>query len=181
MQDIATELGISATGLSLNDSRVRALLGKPSGAISLSDAYGKSSWAATNTLTPRYYSAWPDIPSMTRNTWSFATAGTLGPNQIGELSPRTITTSSGAVVTFTRIEASLNATGAKGVSISYTISPNKATVAFTMSTANHKTDVDGSGSYGTGGFGGAGGALLFDDIQCAANANGTLQIKLTAT
>lgn len=39
---VATELGIGATGLSLNDSRVRTLCSKPSGAISLADARGKS-------------------------------------------------------------------------------------------------------------------------------------------
>lgn len=41
---VAAELGISAAGLSLNDSRVRALAGKPSGTISMSDLYGKSSY-----------------------------------------------------------------------------------------------------------------------------------------
>jgi hypothetical protein len=41
---INTELGRSATAaISLNDTAVRALAGKPSGAISLSDFYGKSS------------------------------------------------------------------------------------------------------------------------------------------
>lgn len=39
---IAAELGIAATGLSLNDSRVRQLAGKPTGAISLADFYGKT-------------------------------------------------------------------------------------------------------------------------------------------
>lgn len=40
---INVELGKPATGqISLNDSDVRALLGKPSGQISLSDAYGKT-------------------------------------------------------------------------------------------------------------------------------------------
>ena len=33
MAQVAAELGISATGLSFNDSRVRALAGVPSGAI----------------------------------------------------------------------------------------------------------------------------------------------------
>lgn len=42
MAQVAAELGISATGLSLNDSRVRALAGKPSGVISFSDLHGKS-------------------------------------------------------------------------------------------------------------------------------------------
>ncbi|MBL0603828.1 hypothetical protein JD542_18510 [Aeromonas dhakensis] len=40
--EIAVELGIGATGLSLNDSRVRTLLGNPSGAVYMSNAYGKS-------------------------------------------------------------------------------------------------------------------------------------------
>lgn len=42
MQDVAVELGIDPTGLSLNDSRVRALAGVPSGAISFADLRGKS-------------------------------------------------------------------------------------------------------------------------------------------
>ncbi len=42
MNEIAAELGIGATGLSLNDSRVRTLLGNPSGAVYMSNAYGKS-------------------------------------------------------------------------------------------------------------------------------------------
>lgn len=40
--EVAVELGIGATGLSLNDSRVRTLLGNPSGAVYMSNAYGKS-------------------------------------------------------------------------------------------------------------------------------------------
>lgn len=39
---IATELGLAATGLNLNDSRVRSLAGKPTGAVSFSDFYGKT-------------------------------------------------------------------------------------------------------------------------------------------
>lgn len=41
--DIRTELGLTGT-ISLNDSIVRALLGKSSGAISLSDGYGKAAY-----------------------------------------------------------------------------------------------------------------------------------------
>jgi hypothetical protein len=44
MSQIAAELGISATGLSLGDSRVRALAGKPTGALSFLDLYGKTSF-----------------------------------------------------------------------------------------------------------------------------------------
>lgn len=47
MAMIATELGISPTGLSLNDSRVRTLAGVPSGAISMSNLYGKSNVFST--------------------------------------------------------------------------------------------------------------------------------------
>lgn len=43
MAMIAAELNISASGLSLNDSRVRALAGKTSGAISFADLRGKTS------------------------------------------------------------------------------------------------------------------------------------------
>jgi hypothetical protein len=43
MSDISVELGLSgSSNKSLNDSDVRSLLGKSSGAISMSDAYGKS-------------------------------------------------------------------------------------------------------------------------------------------
>lgn len=49
--DIAAELRISAEWLSLGDSRVRALLGHPTGAVYMSSAYGKSS-GSTFTLTP---------------------------------------------------------------------------------------------------------------------------------
>lgn len=47
MAQVAAEIGISATGLSLNDSRVRQLAGKPSGAISFADLLGKA-WAFLN-------------------------------------------------------------------------------------------------------------------------------------
>lgn len=42
MSQIAQELGIDATGLTLNDSRVRDLAGKPSGPVWFSDFWGKS-------------------------------------------------------------------------------------------------------------------------------------------
>ena len=41
MAQVAAELGISATGLSFNDSRVRALAGVPSGAIQMAILRGK--------------------------------------------------------------------------------------------------------------------------------------------
>ena len=43
LADVNVELGLSATAqISLNDSAVRTLFGKPSGAISMSDGYGKA-------------------------------------------------------------------------------------------------------------------------------------------
>lgn len=49
MAMVAAEIGISASGLSLNDSRVRQLAGRPSGAISFADLHGKS-WIIAPTL-----------------------------------------------------------------------------------------------------------------------------------
>lgn len=46
MQQIADELGISSSGLNLNDSRVRALAGVPSGTISMAMLWGKSNMPA---------------------------------------------------------------------------------------------------------------------------------------
>lgn len=50
MVQVADELQIPATGLSLGDSRVRSLAGKPDGMISMSDLHGKSSitWHEAN-------------------------------------------------------------------------------------------------------------------------------------
>ena len=50
MAMIATELGISPTGLSLNDSRVRTLAGVPSGAISMAILYGKQNGPTYQTI-----------------------------------------------------------------------------------------------------------------------------------
>lgn len=44
MSMVAQELGISAAGLNLNDSRVRGLAGRPSGSISMADLRGKSAY-----------------------------------------------------------------------------------------------------------------------------------------
>ena len=50
MGQVNTELGLSATAqISLNDSAVRTLFGKSSGAIAMSDGYGKA-----NTYTINY-------------------------------------------------------------------------------------------------------------------------------
>lgn len=66
MTQIAAELGISASGLNLNDSRVRALAGKPSGPISYSDLRGKSSfsWVNSNTAIEAYLANGPSTSFM---------------------------------------------------------------------------------------------------------------------
>lgn len=46
MSSVASELMISATGLSLNHSWVRALAGRPSGGIGMSDLFGQSGAAS---------------------------------------------------------------------------------------------------------------------------------------
>lgn len=50
--DVAAELGMSPTGLSLNHPAVRALAGKPDGPISLSDLRGKSAEATVWNINP---------------------------------------------------------------------------------------------------------------------------------
>ena len=50
MAQVAAELGISPTGLSFNDSRVRALAGVPSGAISMAILYGKQNGPTYQTI-----------------------------------------------------------------------------------------------------------------------------------
>lgn len=63
MSQVNTELGKSSTALiSLNDSAVRSLFGKSSGAISLSDGYGKAN-AFTATITTNQQ-------QMTLSTWA---------------------------------------------------------------------------------------------------------------
>ena len=53
---IATELGISQVGLSLNDSRVRALAGKASGPVTFADLRGKSNGPPEITLVAGAFS-----------------------------------------------------------------------------------------------------------------------------
>lgn len=52
MAQVAAELGISASGLSLGDSRVRNLAKRPSGSISFADLYGKSPFSWVNSAIP---------------------------------------------------------------------------------------------------------------------------------
>lgn len=61
MYQVNQELGRSATAsLSLNDSAVRGLAGKSSGAIGMSDLRGKSSWALQTTITIEYLGGFMD-------------------------------------------------------------------------------------------------------------------------
>ena len=67
MAQVAAEIGISASGLSLNDSQVRQLAGKPNGAISFADLLGKA-WAYANFIgistsgrAAAYYNEWGTI------------------------------------------------------------------------------------------------------------------------
>lgn len=57
MAMVAAEIGISASGLSLNDSRVRELAKRPSGAIGFNHLYGKA-WLLPPTISlARVYDA----------------------------------------------------------------------------------------------------------------------------
>jgi hypothetical protein len=54
MADVAAELSLAVTGLNLNDARVRAIAGKPSGTISMNDLRGKSAFI----FVPYYVVGW---------------------------------------------------------------------------------------------------------------------------
>lgn len=59
--DVAVELGISASGLNLNDSRVRTLAGLPSGTISFANLQGKTGPPSqVNTLDIGYANVFTD-------------------------------------------------------------------------------------------------------------------------
>lgn len=77
LKDVATELGIGSAGLSLSDSRVRALAGVPEGPISLHALLGKSAY------TPMSPSAGPDDQlghgSNTSYVFSVTPNGGVGP------------------------------------------------------------------------------------------------------
>lgn len=68
MSQVAAELKISQTGINLNDSRVRALAGKPSGTISMNDLRGKSNLITIVLRLPANYFR-GGITSVTGNTW----------------------------------------------------------------------------------------------------------------
>lgn len=59
MAMIANELGISASALSLNDSRVRNLAGRPSGPIGFSDLHGKSAYTPMSGVGVDSEGVWP--------------------------------------------------------------------------------------------------------------------------
>jgi len=80
---INAELGKSATGqLSLNDSDVRALLGKASGQISLSDAYGKTKPSVGNTFISGYEPTYGYYGWNKDTSTGFAVTGSANPNPI---------------------------------------------------------------------------------------------------
>ncbi len=73
---VAAELGISATGLHMNDARVRALAGRPSSTIALSDMRGKgnaSIWVASTsgagTNGSYHYVNYGLSPDVTTSGW----------------------------------------------------------------------------------------------------------------
>lgn len=74
MSQVATELGISATGLNLNDSRVRTLAGIPSGSISLNALHGKSNFPPLSVSAPNTSRTSSAAGTGTLTTTSLATA-----------------------------------------------------------------------------------------------------------
>lgn len=80
---VNTELGkLPTSQISLNDSDVRGLLAKPSGQISLSDAYGKTKPSVGNTFISGYESTNGFYGWNKDTSTGFAVTGSADPNPI---------------------------------------------------------------------------------------------------
>ena len=80
---VNTELGkLPTSQISLNDSDVRGLLAKPSGQISLSDAYGKTKPSVGNTFISGYESTNGFYGWNKDTSTGFAVTGSANPNPI---------------------------------------------------------------------------------------------------
>ena len=84
MSMVAAELGVPLAGLKLGSAAVRALAGKPTGPIKLSDLYGKSAAPAVQVTTGR------TTASGTTLTGFFPTGYVSGSTVVGSMTTTTI-------------------------------------------------------------------------------------------
>lgn len=79
MAQVATELGVSQTGINLNQSNVRTLAGKPSGTISMSDLRGKSNGGASISIGA-YNDGYSQYYGYGTSEFASSPFGTMTPN-----------------------------------------------------------------------------------------------------
>ena len=79
MAQVATELGVSQTGINLNQSNVRTLAGRPSGTISMSDLRGKANGGAS-LLVGSYNDGFAQYYGYGNTNFSAVGFGALTPN-----------------------------------------------------------------------------------------------------
>lgn len=155
---VNVELGRSAgAAITLNDSAVRALFGKPSGAISLADGYGKSN-VFSFTLSSAYYS------NLDLRTAAIS-AGWNGTTKV-------VCTINGGVQIYTL--------GGGGVALTITgsfpggLTLNNYGVMSGTGGSGGSAGVDSSGAGGAGGPGGAGGSGLAVYVACTIYNYGSI-------
>lgn len=92
MSQVATELGVTASGINLNQTNVRTLAGRPSGTISMSDLLGKSNGLVFNLIAgnspgdtaARGFKSYDDNGA--------GVYGSISPSQVGSIIPLQILT-----------------------------------------------------------------------------------------
>ncbi len=78
--DVNVELGIArTTNKNLGNTAVRSLLARPSGSVSLSNAYGKSNVGSGNFYAGQYYSVWGYVDSNASAYYGY-TLGSISPS-----------------------------------------------------------------------------------------------------
>lgn len=144
MANIATELGIGAGGLNLNDGRVRTLAGNGGGAISFSSLYGKSNYTPmaistsinSNGNSPdTYYAAQTAFINVTASVSSGTGGYSYAWNFTSNPSGCAITNAGSATCSVNH-EAPYRRSGTASFSVQCTVTDNTGHVAYSEVVSN---------------------------------------------
>ena len=147
LSQVNTELGKSSTAqISLNDADVRALAGVPSGAISMSNLYGKSRFIVASGGSETTYGIYKVHTFTGSGTFTISNAGTAGFNTIEHF-----IVAGGAGGGFAHSGAGAGGGGGGGAGGYVSGSGTRAAAAYSVSVGGGG---GGAGSNGNGGNGG---------------------------